>query len=131
MCLNIGINTVAAAQTDLEIGAIGMPLGFRIEAITASCTSSAGSGGATRGTVKVQNGVVDIITGGIILLQSAASATASPELSPTLVAAQRTVAKQGRIRILVTTVAAEVVTALNVAIWGYSLGHSNLSSAND
>lgn len=125
--INIGINTVAAAQTDLEVGAIKLPFACRVMAVSASCTTS--TGGATRGTFQVTDGTNDLLTSDTLLV-SAGSAEVTGA-STGLVAAQRTRSKGDRLQVDVTTPASEVVTALNVAITVAVHGHVNADSAND
>lgn len=128
VCINIGINTVAAAQTDLEIGAWECPFdAFRVEEISLSCTTS--TGGASRGTVQVTDGTNDLLTADTLLV-SGGSATVNAA-STGLVEAQRDRVKGDRLQVDATTPASEVVTALNVCITGYAQGHVQADPADD
>ena len=127
LSINIGINTVAASQTDLEVGAVYLPFACKVMAISASCTTS--TGGATRGTFQVTDGTDDLITSDTLLVTaSSAQVTAA---STGLVAAQQIRAKGDRLQVDITTVTSEVVTALNVCITVFVLGHIHADSAND
>ena len=127
MSFNIGINTVAAAQTDLEVGAVVLPFAFKVTEVGLSCTTS--TGGATRGTIQITDGTNDLLTADTLVV-SAGSARISA-LSTGLVAAQRVRAAADRLQVDVTTPASEVITALNVVITGYVIGHNYADSAND
>ena len=124
---NIGINTVAAAQTDLEIGAVKLPADLKIEEISLSCTTS--TGGATRGTIQVTDGTNDLLTADTLLV-SAGSAVVNAT-STGLVEAQRARSKGDRLQVDVTTPASEVITALNVLITGHLRGHVQTLPADD
>jgi len=123
--INIGLNTVAASQTDLEIGAVELPFACRVQEISGSCTTS--TGGASRGTFQVTDGTNDLITADALLV----TAGSVNKAAAALVAGQRTRAKADRLQVDVTTVASEVVTALNVAITVWIQGHVVAAQADD
>ncbi len=124
---NIGINTVAASQSDLEIGAIECPADLRIEEISLSCTTS--TGGASRALIQVTDGTNDLLSADTLLV-SGGSATVNAS-STGLVEDERDRSKGDRLQVDVTTVAGEVVTALNVLITGYIRGHVQTLASDD
>lgn len=110
---NISIDTVAAAQTDLEIGAVTLPFACRVQEISANCTTSAG--GATRGTFQITDGTNDLIDTDPVLV-SAGDVVLDASSTPALTTAQRTRARGDRLQVDITTPASEVITVLNVTI---------------
>lgn len=126
--LTIAINTVAAGQTDLEVGAIALPYACRVMEISCSCTTS--TGGASRGTFQVTDGTNDLIDADPLLV-TASSQVITPTSTQALVPAQRTRAKGDRLQLDMTTVASEVVTALTCQITVAVTGHVVAAEAND
>jgi hypothetical protein len=116
----IAINTVAAAQTDLEVGAIALPYACRVMEIAVSVTTSVG--GATRATFQVTDGTNDLISADPLVV-TAGSQVITPQSAQSLVALQRDRAKGDRLQLDMTTVAAEVVTALTCQISVWQRGH--------
>lgn len=109
----ININTVAASQTDLEIGAVTLPFACRVQEISASCTTS--TGGASRGTFQLTDGTNDLLASDPVLV-SAGDVVLDASSTPALVSGQRTRVRGDRIQVDLTTVSSEVVTALTVTI---------------
>ena len=121
--------SVAAGQTDLYIGEIKLPSICRVMEIAAGNLTSVG--GASRGTFQVTDGTNDLIDVDK-LMTSADSVIVTPTSATSkLVAAQRTRAKGDKLKLFVTTVAAEVVTSLTVTITVWVQDHVVADEAND